>query len=112
MSLHNQNEHLKRSDMASTDRRHPENAKLRAKIDHIQQVNLQLQSLIEQVQVETVTWARQGKTADLPCQKFGNHLSPVFNQQLAAMDEIRKSIKGVTVVESLITDEERAALMG
>ena len=98
--------------MASTYRRHPENAKLRAKIDHIQRVNLQLQSLIEQVQVETVTWARQGKTVDLPCIKFGNHLLPVFNQQLAAMDEIRKSIKGVTVVESLITDEERAALMG
>lgn len=98
--------------MASTDRRHPENAKLRAKIDHIQRVNLQLQSLIEQVQVETVTWARQGKTTNLPCQKFGNHLSPIFNQQRAAMNEIQQSIKGVTLFEPFITDEERAALMG
>lgn len=98
--------------MAATDRRHPENAKLRAKIDHIKQVNQQLQSLIEQVQLETVTWARQGKTTDLPCQKFGHHLLPVFQKQRAVMDEIQQSIKGVTLFEPFITDEELAALMG
>lgn len=98
--------------MASTDRRHPENEKLRAQIDHIQRVSQQLQSLIEQVQVETVTWARQSKTTDLPCQKFGNYLLPLFQQQSTAMHEIQQSIKGETLFEPLITDEERAALMG
>ena len=40
--------------MVSTDRRNPLNAKLRAKIDHIQQLSRQLQSSIEQIQEETV----------------------------------------------------------
>jgi small-conductance mechanosensitive channel len=98
--------------MVSTDRRNPLNAKLRAKIDHIQQLSQQLQSSIEQIQAETVARARQGEMTDLPCQKFAAHLSPAFQQQRAALDQIQQEIKGVAAVIPLITDEERAALMG
>lgn len=96
---------------SSTERRNPVNAKLREKIDHIQQASLQLQSLIAQVQAETMAWARQGKVTDFPCQQFADHLSPVFRQQRAAMDQIQQQIRGVSALVSLITDEERAALM-
>jgi uncharacterized coiled-coil DUF342 family protein len=98
--------------MVSTDRRNPLNAKLRAKIDHIQQLSRQLQSSIEQIQEETVARARQGEVTDLPCQKFATHLSPAFQQQRAALDQIQQEIKGASVVIPLVTDEELAALMG
>lgn len=98
--------------MVSTDRRNPLNAKLRAKIDHIQQLSQQLHSSIEQIQAETVARARQGEVTDLPCQKFATHLSPAFQQQRAALDQIQQEIKGPSVVIPLVTDEELAALMG
>jgi small-conductance mechanosensitive channel len=98
--------------MVSTDRRNPLNAKLRAKIDHIQQLSRQLQSSIEQIQEETVARARQGEVTDLPCQKFAARLSPAFQQQRAALDQIQQEIKGASVGIPLITDEELAALMG
>ncbi|MEN9619082.1 MAG: hypothetical protein RL406_1319 [Pseudomonadota bacterium] len=97
--------------MGSTDRRNPLNAKLRAKIDLIQQMSQQLQSSIERVQTETVAWARQGKTTELPCQNFADHLSPEFRQQRFAMAQIQKEIKGESGPASLITDDELAALM-
>ena len=97
--------------MGSTDRRNPLNAKLRAKIDLIQQMSLQLQSSIERVQTETVAWARQGKTTELPCQNFADHLSPEFRQQRFSMAQIQKEIKGESGPASLITDDELAALM-
>ncbi len=98
--------------MVSTDRRNPLNAKLRVKIDHIQQLSQQLQSSIEQIQTETLARARQGEVTDLPSQKFAAHLSPAFQQQRTALDQIQQEIKGASVVIPLITDEERAALMG
>lgn len=97
--------------MVSTERRKPLNAKLRAKLDHIQQLVRQLQSSIEHIQAETVARARQGELTDLPCQKFANHLSPTFLEQLSAIDQIQREIKGPSVVIPLITDEERDALM-
>lgn len=97
--------------MGSTDRRNPLNAKLRAKIDLIQQMSQQLQSSIERVHTETVTWARQGKTTELPSQNFADHLSPEFRQQRFAMAQIQKEIKGESGPASLITDDELAALM-
>ncbi len=97
--------------MGSTDRRHPSNAKLRAKIDLIQQISQQLQSSIERVQTETVAWARQGKTTELPCQNFADHLSPEFRQQRSALAQIQKEIKGESGLAVLITDDELAALM-
>ena len=98
--------------MGSTDRRNPSNAKLRAKIDLIQQISQQLQSSVGRVQAETVAWARQGKTTELPCQNFANHLSPEFRQQRYALAQIQKEIKGESGLAALITDEERVALMG
>ncbi len=98
--------------MGSTDRRNPSNAKLRAKIDLIQRISQQLQCSVERVQAETAAWARQGKTAELPCQDFADHLSPQFRQQRAALAQIQKEIKGESGHAALITDEERLALMG
>jgi hypothetical protein len=97
--------------MPTVERRNPVNAKLREKIDQIKQISLQLQGLIEQVQTETITWARQGKVSDFPCQNFADHLSPAFRQQRAALDQIQQQIRGKSLLVSLITDEERAALM-
>lgn len=97
--------------MGSTDRRNPLNAKLRAKIDLIQQMSQQLQSSIERVHTETVAWARQGKTTELPSQNFADYLSPEFRQQRFAMAQIQKEIKGESGPASLITDDELAALM-
>jgi hypothetical protein len=103
--------------MTEIERRHPENAQLREKINHIQAVSDQLQVLVTQVQEQTVTWAREGKVMDLPSAELANHLSISFFQQRAALAEIQKDIKGetarVTIPTSvaLISDEERAALM-
>jgi hypothetical protein len=93
------------------DRRNPLNAKLRAKIDLIQQMSQQLQISIERVQTETVAWARQGKPTELPCQDFSDHLSPEFRLQRFTMAQIQKEIKGESSLVALITDEELAALM-
>lgn len=98
--------------MVSADRRHSKNAKLRAQIDHIQQISQRLQSLVEQIKVATVTSARHGMVIDLPCQTLGNHLLPAFQQQRVAIDAIQLQIKGASFTSPLITDEERAALMG
>jgi hypothetical protein len=100
--------------MPSKDRRHLENALLREKIDHIQQVSEQLMTLVAQVQAQTVDWARDGKVDDLPNAELARHLSASFKQQRAALAAIQDDIKGMTahvVAPALITDEELAALM-
>jgi len=103
--------------MVATERRHPGNARLREKINHIQQVSQQLQSLVDQVQVETVDWARQGKVADLPNTELAKNLSTSFQKQRAAMAQIQREIKGAALPvvpptsAALITDEELRALM-
>ncbi len=58
-----------------------------------------------------MAWARQGKTTELPCQNFADHLSPEFRQQRYALAQIQKEIKGESGLAVLITDEERVALM-
>jgi len=102
--------------MTATERRHPENAQLREKINRIQHAGEQLQALVEQVQVQAVVWARQGKVADLPNADLARNLSASFQQQRAALAQIQEQIKGAAAVReitptSLITDEELAALM-
>ncbi len=100
--------------MTSTDRRHPENAQLREKINHIQDVSEQLQNLVAQVQVQTVAWAREGKVFDLPSADLAVDLSHVFEQQRVALAQIQEDIKGKAVrvpAPALITDAELAALM-
>ena len=100
--------------MTSTDRRHPENAQLREKINHIQDVSEQLQNLVAQVQVQTVAWAREGKVFDLPSADLAVDLSHAFEQQRVALAQIQEDIKGKAVrvpAPALITDEELAALM-
>lgn len=100
--------------MTSTDRRHPENAQLREKINHIQDVSEQLQNLVAQVQVQTVAWAREGKVVDLPSADLAVDLSHAFEQQRVALAQIQEGIKGKAVrvpAPALITDEELAALM-
>ncbi len=102
--------------MTDTERRHPENALLREKIDHIQHASEQLHVLAEQVQAQTVAWARQGKVADLPSAELASNLSATFQQQRAALAQIQEQIKGVAARDmtltsaSLITEEELAAL--
>jgi gas vesicle protein len=100
--------------MTSTDRRHPENAQLREKINHIQDVSEQLQTLVAQVQVQTVAWAREGKVVDLPSADLASHLSHAFEQQRAELAQLQEDIKGTATrvaAPALITDEELAALM-
>lgn len=100
--------------MTDTDRRHPENAYLRKKINHIQDVSEQLQNLVAQVQVQTVAWAREGKVVDLPSADLANHLSHAFQQQRMALAQLQEDIKGTATpvaAPALITDEELAALM-
>lgn len=103
--------------MSANERRHPENAQLREKINHIQAVSEQLQALVQQVQVQTVVWAREGRVADLPCSELANSLSTSFLQQRAALAQIQEDIQGAAVraamptAPALISDEELAALM-
>lgn len=100
--------------MTETERRHPENAPLREKINHIQHVSEQLQTLVAQVHVQTVAWAREGKVVDLPHADLANHLSLAFQQQRAALAQLQEDIKGTATrvaAPALITDEELAALM-
>lgn len=100
--------------MTETERRHPENAQLREKINRIQHASEQLQTLVSQVQAQTVAWAREGKVADLPNAELASHLSASFQQQRIALAEIQEDIKGVVTrapASALLSDEELAALM-
>ncbi len=97
--------------MGSTDRRNPLNAKLRAKIDLIQQMSQQLQDSIQRVQEETLAWARQGRTHELPCQNFADHFTTEFRQQYFALLQIHKEIRGEPGLVALITEDELNALM-
>jgi hypothetical protein len=103
--------------MTAIERRNPENAQLREKINHIQVVSEQLQALVQLVQVQTVAWAREGKVADLPSAELANSLSISFLQQRSALAQIQEGIKGasmrlsIPVAATLISDEELAALM-
>lgn len=103
--------------MTANERRHPENAQLREKINHIQAVSHELQALVTQVQAQTVAWAREGRVADLPSSELANSLSISFLQQRAALAQIQEGIKGAAVrvampsAPALISDEELAALM-
>jgi hypothetical protein len=100
--------------MNSENRRQPENAQLRAKIDHIQTVSQELQTALDQVHAQTVAWARQQKLKDLPSPELANELAVAFRKQRAALASIEKDIKGTVVREvptQLVTDEELSALM-
>jgi hypothetical protein len=100
--------------MVTTERRHPENALLREKINHIQQVSEQLHALVAQAHTQTVSWAREGKVVDLPHANLASHLSRVFQQQRSALAQMQEGIQGVELrmaKPALITDEELAALM-
>lgn len=100
-----------------TERRHPENARLREKINRIQEASEVLQTLVKQVQVQTVTWAREGKATDLPSAGLANELATSFQQQRSALAQIQEDIKGAKMrvanpsASTLISDEELAALM-
>ena len=100
--------------MTASERRRPENAQLREKINHIQEVSRQLQTLVLQIQAQTIDWAREGRMDDLPNAELARHLLLSFKQQRDALAEIQESIKGAAVhvaAPGLITDEELAALM-
>lgn len=103
--------------VTTLERRHPENAKLREKIKHIQDVSRQLQSLVEQVHLQTVAWAREGRTTDLPDAELADCLSESFAHQRMALAQLQEGIKGAAVralastSQPLISDEELAALM-
>lgn len=101
--------------MTATERRHPDNAQLREKISHIQQVSQQLQTSLSQVQEQTVAWAREGKVVDLPNAALAQSLSASFQQQRVALAQMQQDIKGASAravaPTTLITDAELAALM-
>ena len=117
IALHNKNAISQRGvTMVLTERRRADNALLREKIDHIQQASQQLKDLVDQVQGQTVAWAREGKVVDLPSAELAQALSAAFAQQRQAMAHIEQDIKGVAVREvaaaaALISDEELAALL-
>ena len=108
---------LKGKGMAETERRHPKNAQLREKIKRIQEMSHALQTVVEQVQGQTVAWAREGKIVDLPNAALANSLVTPFQNLRVALTQIQKDIEGATVymgmhsVANLITDEELAVLM-
>lgn len=103
--------------MDFSDRRQPENAALRAKINRIQAVGLQLQETLHQVQAQTVSWARQQKLTDLPNAELADDLSATLKNQRKALAQIHEDIQGATARElpqrpaRLVTDEELNALM-
>mgnify|MGYP000408531490 CR=1 FL=1 len=103
--------------MDSFDRRQPENAALRAKINRIQAASRQLQETMDQVQAQTVSWARQQKLTDLPNAELAHDLSATFQNQRATLAQIHQDIKGAAARElpqvsaQLVTDEELKALM-
>ena len=103
--------------MNHSDRRQPENAQLRAKIDHLRTVSQQLQMAIDQVQAQTVTWAREHKLTDLPSADLADDLSAAFKSQRKALAQIQENIQGAAVrnvpqvATQLLTDEELKALM-
>ncbi len=102
--------------MVVTERRRADNALLRAKIDHLQQSSQQLKELVDQVQGQTVAWAREGRVVDLPSTALAATLRDAFAQQRQAMTQIQQDIQGVTVREvpvaaALISEEELNALL-
>ncbi len=103
--------------MPATERRHPENAQLREKINRIQAVSHELQALVTKVQAQTVAWAREAKVVDLPNAALATSLSASFQQQRDALAQIQEDIKGAAMrvampsAAALISDEELAALM-
>ena len=100
--------------MPKTERRHPANARLREKINHIQVVSQQLLTLTDQVQKQTVAWARAGQVLDLPSAGLAVSLSDAFKEQRLAVSQIQQDITGApTSIKSspLITHAELAALM-
>jgi hypothetical protein len=100
--------------MPKIERRHPENTLLREKINHIQDVSLQLQTLIDHVQKETVAWARAGQVDDLPSVVLAASLSDAFEEQRSAMSLIQQDISGASLSTKsapLLTDAELAALL-
>ena len=100
--------------MSKIERRHPENTQLREKIDRIQALNLQLVTLTDHVQKQTVAWARSGQALDLPNDVLAARLSNAFKEQRFAISRIQQDIAGATTFVNsppLITTEELAALM-
>ena len=102
--------------MVLTERRRADNALLREKVDHLQQTSQRIKALVDQVQDQTVAWARQGKVTDLPSADLADALSAVFVQQRQAMSHLQQEIKGaalptVAPAAALISDEELTALL-
>ena len=100
--------------MPSTDRRKPSNARLRAKVDHIQAVSQQLTDSIAHVQAQTLAWVRQAHVTDLPSAELGKDLQAVFQAQRAALADIQHETLGSPSPQPprvLITEAELAALM-
>lgn len=102
--------------MVLTERRRADNAVLRQKIDQIQQSSQQLKAWVDEVQLQTVAWARQGKVTDLPSADLAHALSGVFAQQRQTVAHIQQDIRGVapqmaSPSAALISHEELAALL-
>lgn len=102
--------------MVLTERRRADNALLREKINHIQQTSQQLKDSVDQVQRQSVAWAREGKVVELPNVELAQALRAAFAQQRQALTHIQQEIQGVAVREvaaaaALISDEELAALL-
>ena len=67
------------------ERRHPENARLREKINHIQATGEQLRVLSAQVQKQTLDWARSGRVTDLPSADLAAGMTSTFDAQRMAL---------------------------
>lgn len=100
--------------MSKIERRRPENAQLREKINHIQDLSQQVFNLIDHIQAQTVVCARTGEVVDLPSASLAASLSHTFKEQRLAVSQIQHGITGSSnSVNStlLITDAEFDALM-
>ena len=101
--------------MVATERRRADNALLRTKIDHLQQSSQQLKTLVDHVQGQALSWAREGRVVDLPSTALATTLRDAFAQQRQAMTQIQQDIGGVSrempVPAGLSSEEELSALL-
>jgi hypothetical protein len=95
--------------MKSHERRQANNTALRHQIDALKKLGEQSQRLIEEVEKEVISAARNGELHHLPEPLVAQRLSNNFKAQRALLGQAELLVKGIA--PSLLSNEERQALM-